>query len=120
MSVLNIEKSKFMKPLFRLGKIATLGCLIAVSVVAGAAAVSNVNSATPDSPNVVQAASSGSVMVGIPTPMGKGTTESVATIMARESGAPVLLQETEADADINRSPYADRVRALNQIGRAHV
>ena len=113
MSVLNIEKSKFMKPLFRLGKIATLGCLIAVSVVAGAAAVSNVNSATPDSPNVVQAASSGSVMVGIPTPMGKGTTESVATIMARESGAPVLLQETEADADINRSPYADRVRALN-------
>ncbi|QBB69241.1 hypothetical protein ELE36_01960 [Pseudolysobacter antarcticus] len=90
-----------------------IGALATFSVMAGAVTAMDASSSTTSSPSVVQAVNSKGELIGIPTPMGKGTVESVATIMARESGAPVLLQETEADADINYSPYADRVRAQN-------
>jgi len=51
------------------------------------------------------------VMVGIPTAMGNGITETVATIMARDATATAQAQEE--DAAPNPSPYAGRERSPN-------
>ena len=76
---------------FRRSKPLIVGLLFAVSLIAGGASTISATAATTGSSHVAQAVNSKGELVGIPTAMGVGVTETVAQIMSREHGGPVAI-----------------------------